>query len=92
MKSAFKELRVYLNLHDGFSKPKLNFQELYKLFPQFTFTPAMGFGRYTNFGEAYGAKNFNMLVSDGKEKCLLVYKEYGDSDENLACLIHMDID
>ena len=84
MKSAFKELRVYLKLHDGFSKPKLNFQELYKLFPQFTFTPAMGFGRYTNFGEAYGAKNFNMLVSDGVNECFMVYREYDDAIENLA--------
>ncbi len=84
MKAAFKELRVYLKLHDGFSKPKLNFQELYKLFPQFTFTPAMGFGCYTNFGEAFEAKCFNMLVSDGVNECFMVYREYSDAIENLA--------
>ena len=89
MKAAFKELRVYLKLHDGMNKPRLNFQELYNLFPELTFSPAQGFGSYTNFGEAFEAKNFNMLVSDGKNECFMIYKEYGDAVENLAYIVSL---
>ena len=89
MKSAFKELRVYLKLHDGMGKPKLNFQDLYKLFPELTFSPAMGFGSYTNFGEAFEAKNFNMLVSNGQNECFMIYREYGDAVENLAYIVSL---
>ena len=85
MKRVFKDLAVYVKLHDGFKKPKINFQEMYKLFPQFTFTASRDFGSYTNFGEAFEAKNFNMTVNDDKgNECYLVYREYGDTDENLA--------
>lgn len=92
MKPTLKDLAVYLELHNGFGKPKINFKDLYKLFPHFEFEATKKYGVFANFGEAYEAKNYNMLVSDGKETCLLVYKEYGDSDKNLACLIHMNID
>ena len=92
MKPTFKDLATYVRLHDGFGKPKINFQDLYKLFPNFEFRATKKYGTYTNFGQAYEAKNYNMLVSDGKDTCLLAYKEYGDSDENLACLIHIDIE
>ena len=92
MRPTFKDLATFIRLHDGFSKPKRNFQDLYRLFPHFEFEATKKYGTYSNFGQAYEAKNYNMLVSDGKEKCLLVYKEYGDSDENLAYLIHMDIE
>ncbi len=39
---------------------------------------------YTNFGGAFEAKNFNMIVSDGKDECFMIYKEYSDANENLA--------
>ena len=84
MKRQFKDLATYIRLHDGLGKPKINFQDLYKLFPQFTFTATEGFGSYTNFGEAFEAKNFNMVVSDGKDECFITYREYSDADENLA--------
>ena len=84
MKRQFKDLATYIKLHDGMGKPKINFQDLYKLFPQFTFTATREFGSYTNFGEAYEAKNFNMIVSDGKDECFMTYREYGDANENLA--------
>lgn len=84
MKSTFKDLAVYVRLHDGMGKPKINFQDMYKMFPQFTFSPAQGFGGYTNFGKAFEAKCFNMTVSDGKDVCYMIYKEYGDANENLA--------
>ena len=84
MKRTFKDLATYIKLYDGFGKPKLNFQDLYKLFPQFTFRATKGFGSYTNFGEAFESKNFNMVVSDGKDECYMVYIEYSDADENLA--------
>ena len=84
MKRQFKDLATYVKLHDGMGKPKINFQDLYKLFPQFTFNATREFGSYTNFGEAYEAKNFNMIVSDGKAECFMTYREYGDANENLA--------
>lgn len=84
MKRTFKGLATYVKLHDGFGKPKLNFQTLYKLFPQFTFTPDEGFGSYRNFGEAFESKSFNMIVSDGKDECFMIYREYSDTNENLA--------
>lgn len=84
MKKVFADLAVYIKLFDGMGKPKLNFQDMYKLFPQFTFISARDFGSYTNFGEAFEAKNFNMIVSDGTNECFLVYREYGDANENLA--------
>lgn len=89
MKATFKDLRVYLKLHDGFSKPKLDFQKLYELFPKFTFSPAMGFGSYVNFGEAFEAKCFNMIVSDGQNECFMIYREYGDAVENLAYIVDL---
>lgn len=89
MKSTFKDLATFIRLHDGMGKPKLDFQALYGLFPKFTFTPAMGFGRYTNFGEAFGAKNFNMIISDGENKCFMVYREYDDAVENLAYISYI---
>ena len=92
MKPTLNDLANYIRLFDGYGKPKINFQDLYKLFPNLEFRATKKYGTYTNFGEAYEAKNYNMLVSDGKETCLLAYKEYGDSNENLAYLIHMDIE
>ena len=89
MKAAFKDLRVYIRLFDGFGKPRLDFQELYKLFPKLTFSPAQGFGSYTNFGEAFEAKNFNMIVSDGVNECFMIYREYGDAVENLAYIVDL---
>ena len=84
MKRTFKDLATYVKLHDGVGKPKLNFQTLYKLFPQLTFTPDKDFGSYKNFGKAFESKCFDMIVSDGKDECLMVYREYSDADENLA--------
>lgn len=86
MKRTFKDLATYIKLHDGFGKPKLNFQDLYKLFPQFTFTVTKDFGSYTNFGEAFEQKVYDMIVTanDGKDECYMTYREYGDANENLA--------
>lgn len=85
MKRTFKDLATYVRLHDGMGKAKINFQEMYNLFPQFTFEAARDFGSYTNFGEAFEAKNFNMVVSDtAGNQCYMVYREYQDANENLA--------
>ena len=89
MRKVFKDLAAYIKLHDGMRKPRLNFQELYELFPQFTFSPRENFGSYTNFGAAYEAKNFNMIVSDGMYECILIYREYCDANENLAYVTNM---
>ncbi len=85
MKKQFKDLANYIKLFDGTGKPKLNWQELYGLFPHFTFIGNRDFGQYTNFNQAYEAKNYNMTVSDetGTE-CTLIYREYMDANENLA--------
>lgn len=84
MKRAFKDLANYVKLFDGYNKPKINFQQLYKLFPDFEFTATRDFGNYSNFGQAFGCKNYNMVVSDGKNECYLYYREYQDTDENSA--------
>ena len=81
----FKDFATYVRLFDGSRKPKLDFREMYKLFPQFTFTASPEFGSYENFGEAYEAKILNMTVSDNAgNECVMTYKVYGDADENLA--------
>lgn len=85
MKRVFKDLQTYIRLHDGMGKPKINFQELYKLFPGLTFTATKTFGSYTNFGGAFESKDYSMIVTDENGNvCLMVYKEYQDANENLA--------
>ena len=87
MKRTFRDLATYIKKHDGFGKSKLNFQDLYRRFPQFTFTPDKAFGSYTHFGKAFEYKNFDMIVSDGKDECYIVYREYSDTNENFAYVI-----
>ena len=87
MKKVFKEFATYIKLHDGYEKPKINFQEMYKLFPEFEFIPFREFGNYKNFGEAFENKNLSMFVKCGADECLMVYREYGDADENTAYVV-----
>ena len=85
MKKEFKALSNYIALFDGHGKPKLNFQEMYKLFPNFTFLPSEKFGQYENFGEAFENKNLSMIViSNTGNECYITYKEYMDVNENTA--------
>lgn len=88
MKNQFRELAVYLKLHDGYNKPRISFQEMYKLFPQFHFLAGENFGQYSNFGQAFEYKDYSMLVSDtdGNE-VWMSYREYYDTVENSACLM-----
>lgn len=84
-KKHFKELSVYIGLFDGVGKLKLNWQEMYQLFPNYTFEPDSNFGQYVNFGQAFEHKDLSMIVTDKDgHQCKLVYKEYGDNNENLA--------
>ena len=85
MRREFKELAVYVKLHDGVGKAKINWKEMYNLFPGFDFIPSHRFGEYINFGDAYEQKIYDMTVRtvDGKE-CHMVYREFGDNDENTA--------
>lgn len=85
MKRVFKPFANYIQLFDGMGKPKLNFQEMYRLFPDFTFTAAKNFGQYENFGQAFGHKKFPMVVTDNAgNECFLTYQEYQDANENAA--------
>ena len=84
MKRKFKDLQTYVKLFDGMGKPKLDWQQMYKLFPDFEFEATRNFGQYKNFGQAFERKDLSMIVSDGTDKCLLVYYEYGDANENTA--------
>lgn len=85
MKKEFKALANYIRLCDGYGKPKLNFQEMYKLFPDLNFTGTCEFGSYANFGKAFENKNLSMIVTSGNgDECLMVYKEYTDANENTA--------
>lgn len=88
MKKQFKELSIYLKLYDGYNKPRIDFQAMYKLFPQFTFWAGKNFGQYSNFGQAFEHKDYSMLVSDidGNEMWMS-YREYYDTAENSACLM-----
>lgn len=81
MKKVFKPLSTYLALFDGYDKPKINFQQLYKLFPDLTFTASEKFGSYENFGKAFECKNYSMIITD---ESYMVYKEYQDANENLS--------
>ena len=87
MKKVFKDFAVYVRLHDGMGKPRINFQDMYRLFPNFEFTPTREFGQYENFGEAFENKNLSMIVSDGKDECIMIYKEYYDTNENTAYVL-----
>lgn len=84
MKRVFNDFATYVRLHDGHDKPRINFQNMYKLFPNFEFTSTKDFGNYENFGEAFENKNLSMIVSDGKNECIMIYKEYYDTNENTA--------
>jgi hypothetical protein len=85
MKRTFKDFATFIRLHDGMGKPKINFQDMYKMFPQFTFEPARNFGQYENFGEAFEQKIYDMIVTDEKgNTCYMTYREYQDANENLA--------
>lgn len=91
MKKVFKDLEVYIRLHDGYSKPKINFQNMYKLFPDFEFLPSANFGEYREFGKAFEQKVYDMIVTDTRSKnsCYLKYREYGDRNENTAYVSEM---
>lgn len=80
-----KKLSTYIRLFDGYGKPKINFQDLYKLFPRLKFIPSEDFGQYRNFGEAFESKNLSMTVTDKQgHTSYLTYREYVDANENLA--------
>lgn len=83
-KQRFKELIKYIEALDGYGKPKLNFQELYRLFPDFKFLPARNFGEYANFGKAYEQKIYDMTAINEDFEGYIKYREYGDADENMA--------
>lgn len=85
MHKNFKDFAVYIRLHDGVGKPKINFQDMYKLFPNFEFTAERDFGQYENFDQAFGHKKYNMIVTDQNgNTCYMNYKEYQDANENTA--------
>jgi hypothetical protein len=84
MNKVFKDFATYIRLHDGYGKPKINFQSMYKLFPDFEFSATERFGQYFHFGEAFGYKDYAMVVINGKFTCYMNYKEYTDVDENAA--------
>lgn len=84
MNKIFKDFQSWVRVHSGINKPKINFQDMYRLFPDFDFTPSPGFGEYQNFGEAFERKNYSMTVTSGKAQCFLTYYEYQDQNENLA--------
>lgn len=91
MKRIFKDFATFVKLHDGYNRPRINFQDMYKMFPEFTFDPCDGFGDYTNFGKAFENKNLSMTVSCGGYKCFMVYKEYQDANENTAYVIDLEV-
>lgn len=86
MKKVFKDFATFVRLHDGNGKPKINFQDMYKMFPGFEFAASNDFGSYKNFGEAFEQKVYDMIVTanDGKDVCYMTYREYGDNNENTA--------
>ena len=85
MKKVFKDLATYIKLHDGFGRPRINFQNMYKLFPNFEFIANREFREYRNFGQAYEHKIYNMTVRDESgNECQMTYCEYYDTNENLA--------
>ena len=84
MNKCFKQLATYVRLYDGYNKPEIDFQNTYKLFPDFEFIPANNFGQYFNFGMAYEHKDMSMIVKYDKYVCYLTYKIYMDSKENTA--------
>jgi hypothetical protein len=85
MQKQFTDFATYIRLHDGFGKPRLAWQAMYKLFPAFEFIASRDFGSYKNFGKAFEQKVYDMTVraADGSE-CTMVYREYHDAVENLA--------
>lgn len=84
MNKVFKDLAAYVRVHDGFNKPRINFQEMYQLFPEFEFTATTTFGQYFHFGEAFEHKDLSMMVSFEGHVCHMTYREYYDTVENTA--------
>lgn len=87
MNKIFKDFATYVRLHDWFLKPKIDFQTMYKMFPDFTFEPCDAFGKYVHFGEAYEHKDLSMNVRCGVRTCTMIYKEYQDADEHTAYVV-----
>lgn len=83
MTNQLKAFADYVRAHDGFS-PRINFQHMYAKFPELEFETVNGYGDYVNFGQAYEYKKLDMIVKDGNEEIYVVYREYGDANENLA--------
>jgi hypothetical protein len=85
MKKVFKDFATYIRLHDGHNKPRIDWQNMYKLFPNFEFIAGRDFGQYQNFGQAFEHKNYDMTVRDESgNECQMIYREYYDVNENLA--------
>ncbi len=85
MKHSFKPFTNWLSLHDGSRKPRINFQDMYKLFPNFEFVGTSEFGSYKNYGQAYECKVYDMTVRDIEgDEIFMTYREYMDANENLA--------
>lgn len=84
MNKVFKDLATFIRLHDGYRKPRLDFQQMYKMFPDFQFAPLPEFGQYSNFGQAYEHKDLSMKVTYDKYTCIIIYKEFYDVPENTA--------
>lgn len=83
----FSGLTDYVARLNGIGKPKMDWQDMYRRFPDFTFEAARDFGKYEHFGEAFGHKTMDMKVTSVTGKvAYLRYQEYTDNDENLAYL------
>ena len=84
MTQKLSDFEEYIKLHDGYNKPRLNFQDMYRRFPTYEFVALPDFGKYSNFGKAYENKDLSMRVKTPEGFCTLVYREYYDVTENTA--------
>lgn len=77
----FAELIKYIEKLDCYGKPKLNSQELHRLFPDFEFLPSRNFGQYTRMA---GKKEiiYDMTAINKDFVAYIKYREF--SDENIG--------
>ena len=85
-KGIFSDLATFVRLHNGYKKPKLDFQKMYAMFPDFKFNALPDFGSSKNYGKAFCFTKFPMHVLASGREAYLTYYEYQDATVNLAYL------
>lgn len=65
---------------------KINWQEMYHLFPELTFEGTRDFGKYVDFNGENEHKIYDMVITKGNKKFILIYRQYQDEIKNIVAI------